>query len=319
MKNRLLLLIIALLSVVLVQAQSKVYYIKEISPESLVKIYKALGVEPEGRVAVKISTGESGNNHYLKPTLIRNLVEEVNGTIVECNTAYGGSRQDVSKHWATIHEHGFDTLFAVDIMDEYGQMRIPVKDRSHIKYDIVGDHLANYDWMINLAHFKGHAMGGYGGVLKNASIGVASTAGKAYIHSAGKTDDAAKAWLPNNLAAGKTQDLFLESMAAAAQGVHEYMNGHVIYINVMNNMSVDCDCDGHPAKPELKDMGIVASLDPVAADQACLDMVFNYQGKPGDDNQPLINRINRQHGTYITDYAEKIGLGSKKYVLIEIK
>ncbi|MCR4681495.1 MAG: DUF362 domain-containing protein [Bacteroidales bacterium] len=319
MKNRLLLLIIALLSVVTVQAQSKVYYIKEISPESLVKIYKALGVEPEGRVAVKISTGESGNNHYLKPTLIRNLVEEVNGTIVECNTAYGGSRQDVSKHWATIHEHGFDTLFAVDIMDEYGQMRIPVKDRSHIKYDIVGDHLANYDWMINLAHFKGHAMGGYGGVLKNASIGVASTAGKAYIHSAGKTDDAAKAWLPNNLAAGKTQDLFLESMAAAAQGVHEYMNGHVIYINVMNNMSVDCDCDGHPAKPELKDMGIVASLDPVAADQACLDMVFNYQGKPGDDNQPLINRINRQHGTYITDYAEKIGLGSKKYVLIEIK
>ena len=312
-------MIIALLSVVLVQAQSKVYYIKEISPESLVKIYKALGVEPEGRVAVKISTGESGNNHYLKPTLIRNLVEEVNGTIVECNTAYGGSRQDVSKHWATIHEHGFDTLFAVDIMDEYGQMRIPVKDRSHIKYDIVGDHLANYDWMINLAHFKGHAMGGYGGVLKNASIGVASTAGKAYIHSAGKTDDAAKAWLPNNLAAGKTQDLFLESMAAAAQGVHEYMNGHVIYINVMNNMSVDCDCDGHPAKPELKDMGIVASLDPVAADQACLDMVFNYQGKPGDDNQPLINRINRQHGTYITDYAEKIGLGSKKYVLIEIK
>ncbi len=308
-----------MLSVVLVQAQSKVYYIKEISPESLVKIYKALGVEPEGRVAVKISTGESGNNHYLKPTLIRNLVEEVNGTIVECNTAYGGSRQDVSKHWATIHEHGFDTLFAVDIMDEYGQMRIPVKDRSHIKYDIVGDHLANYDWMINLAHFKGHAMGGYGGVLKNASIGVASTAGKAYIHSAGKTDDAAKAWLPNNLAAGKTQDLFLESMAAAAQGVHEYMNGHVIYINVMNNMSVDCDCDGHPAKPELKDMGIVASLDPVAADQACLDMVFNYQGKPGDDNQPLINRINRQHGTYITDYAEKIGLGSKKYVLIEIK
>lgn len=205
-------------------AQSRVYYTTEISPEALVKIYKALGVEPTGRVAVKISTGEAGNNHYLKPTLIRNLVDEVNGTIVECCTAYGGSRQDVSKHWQTIHEHGFDSIFAVDIMDEYGQMRIPVKDRTHIKYDIVGDHLANYDWMINLAHFKGHAMGGYGGVLKNASIGVASTAGKAYIHTAGKTSDAGQLW--QQIA---EQDDFLESMAAAAQAVHNYMGGRVIY------------------------------------------------------------------------------------------
>ncbi len=298
--------------------QSKVYMTKEITPQALVKIYKALGMEAQGRVAVKISTGEGGNTHYLKPTLIRDLVDEVNGTIVECCTAYGGTRQDPKKHWETIHEHGFDSIFAVDLMDEFGQIRIPIQDKKHLKYDIVGEHLANYDFMINLAHFKGHAMGGFGGVMKNASIGVASTAGKCYIHTAGKTDDTKLAWTPEYLAAGKTQDLFLESMAAAAQAVHNYFNGKVIYINVMNNMSVDCDCDGHPAKPELQDMGIVASLDPVAADQACLDMVFHYQGKPGDDNKPLIQRINRQHGTYITDYAEKIGLGSKRYTLIRI-
>lgn len=299
-------------------AQSKVYFTKEITPESLVKIYKALGVEANGRVAVKISTGEGGNTHYLKPTLIRHLVDEVNGTIVECGTAYGGTRQDPKKHWETIHEHGFDSIFAVDLMDEFGEMRIPISDKKHMKYDLVGEHLAHYDFMINLAHFKGHAMGGFGGVMKNASIGVASSNGKAYIHSAGKTADTKLAWGPDYLAAGKTQDHFIESMAAAAQAVHNYFGGRVIYINVMNNMSVDCDCDGHPAKPELQDMGIMASLDPVAVDQACLDKVFNYDGKPGDDNKPLIQRINRQHGTYITDYAEQIGLGSKTYTLIDI-
>ena len=299
-------------------AQPKVYFTKEITPEALVKIYKALGVEANGRVAVKISTGEGGNTHYLKPTLIRNLVDEVNGTIVECGTAYGGTRQDPKKHWETIHEHGFDSIFAVDLMDEFGEIRIPIKDKKHMKYDLVGEHLANYGFMINLAHFKGHAMGGFGGVMKNASIGVASSNGKAYIHTAGKTTDTKLAWTPGYLAAGKTQDAFIESMAAAAQAVHDYFSGHVIYINVMNNMSVDCDCDGHPAKPELQDMGIMASLDPVAVDQACLDKVFNYNGKPGDDNKPLIQRINRQHGTYITDYAEQIGLGSKKYTLIDL-
>ena len=318
MKRKTTFLAVLLTMSLAAMSQSKVYFTKEITPESLVKIYKALGVKPHGRVAVKISTGEGGNTHYLKPTLIRNLVDEVNGTIVECCTAYGGTRQDINKHWETIHEHGFDSLFAVDIMDEYGQMRIPVQDKTHIKYDIVGDHLANYDFMINLAHFKGHAMGGFGGVMKNASIGVASTAGKCYIHTAGKTDDPKLAWTPDYLAQGETQDLFLESMAAAAQAVHNYFSGQVVYINIMNNMSVDCDCDGHPAKPELQDMGIMASLDPVAVDQACLDKVFNYQGKPGDDNKPLIQRINRQHGTYITDYAEKIGLGSKKYKLINL-
>ena len=316
--KKLMMIAVAMMMTMTACAQPKVYFTKEITPESLVKIYKALGVEATGRVAVKISTGEGGNTHYLKPTLIRNLVDEVNGTIVECCTAYGGSRQDPKKHWETIHEHGFDSIFAVDLMDEFGDIRIPIKDKKHLKYDIVGNHLPNYDFMINLAHFKGHAMGGFGGVMKNASIGVASTAGKCYIHTAGKSADPATAWSKENLAAGPTQDLFLESMAAAAQAVHEYFNGRVIYINVMNNMSVDCDCDGHPAKPELKDMGIMASLDPVAVDQACLDKVFEYKGKPGDDNKPLINRINRQHGTYITEYAEKIGLGSKKYVLVDL-
>lgn len=294
-------------------AQPKVYMTREISPESLVRIYKALGVPATGRVAIKISTGEQGGNNYLKPTLIRDLVDEVNGTLVECCTAYGGSRQDKSKHWQTVHNHGFDSIAAVDIMDEYGQMRIPVQDKKHIKYDIVGDHLAHYDFMINLAHFKGHAMGGFGGVLKNQSIGVASTAGKAYIHSAGKTQDADSLW--QNIA---QQDDFLESMAAAAQGVAQYFGQNIIYIDVMNNMSVDCDCNSHPADPMLKDMGILASTDPVALDQACLDLVFNHKASPGDDEKPLIERINRQHGTYITDYAEKIGLGSKKYELVMI-
>lgn len=312
--KRTITLAMTILCAMMLYAQPKVYMTKEISPESLVRIYKALGVPATGHVAIKISTGEMGGNNYLKPTLIRNLVEEVNGTLVECCTAYGGSRQDKGKHWETIHAHGFDSIAPVDLMDEYGQMRIPIKDKKHLKYDIVGDHLPNYDFMINLAHFKGHAMGGFGGVLKNQSIGVASTAGKAYIHSAGYTDKTPDAWqhLPE-------QDAFLESMAAAAQAVADYFGKNIIYINVMNNMSVDCDCDSHPADPKLKDMGILASTDPVALDQACLDLVFNHKGKPGDDEKPLIERINRQHGTYITDYAEKIGLGSKTYQLVQIK
>ena len=297
-------------------AQSKVYMTTEISPEALVKIYKALGREATGRVAVKISTGEGGNTHYLKPELIGKLVDEVNGTIVECCTAYGGTRQDPKKHWETIRDHGFSSRFAVDLMDEYGQMRIPVQDRKHLNFDIVGEHLGHYDFMINLAHFKGHAMGGFGGVLKNASIGVASTAGKAYIHSVGITDDPELCWQHT-----ENQDGFLESMAAAAQAVHNWFGRgkNILYINVMNNMSVDCDCDGNPAEPKLKDMGILASLDPVALDKACLDLVFNHKAAPGDDEQPLIERINRQHGTYIVDYAEKIGLVSKTYKLITLK
>ena len=307
-------LMLVLATTLTVAAQSPVFMTREITPESLVRIYKALGIPATGRVAVKISTGESGGNNYLKPTLIRNLVDEVNGTIVECGTAYGGSRQDPAKHWQTIREHGFDSIAAVDIMDEFGEIRIPVRDKKYITYDIVGEHLMGYTFMINLAHFKGHAMGGFGGVLKNASIGVASTAGKAYIHSAGFTTDPATCW--QNL---PEQDAFLESMAAAAQGVHDYFGeGKILYINVMNNMSVDCDCDAHPATPVLKDMGILASTDPVALDQACLDLVFGHQATTGDDSRPLIERINRQHGTYITEYAERIGLGSRRYNLVMV-
>lgn len=301
------------------QEPSVVYFTTEISPESLLRIYQALGVEMDGPVAVKISTGEGGNTHYLRPTLIRNLVEAVDGTIVECCTAYGGTRQDPAKHWQTIHEHGFDSIFKVDLMDEFGEFRIPVRDTTHILYDIVGDHLKNYRWMINLAHFKGHVMGGYGGVLKNASIGVASTSGKAYIHSAGRSSHPRKAWLPGNLAAGPGQDKFIESMAAAAQAVHDYMGGRVVYINVMNNLSVDCDCMGDPAAPKMKDLGIAASLDPVAVDQACLDMVFNHTATEGDDNAPLIKRINSRHGTYLPVYAEKLGLGTRNYTLVTVK
>lgn len=313
--NKIALLLMSVMVSATTFSQSKVYFTKEITPEALVKIYKALGRPVHGRVAVKISTGEDGGNNYLKPTLIRNLVDEVEGTIVECNTAYPGSRNTTEAHWQTIHKHGFDSIAAVNIMDEYGEIRIPVKDKKHIKYDIVGSELGNYDFMINLAHFKGHAMGGFGGVLKNASIGVASSNGKTYIHTAGKAQSPKELW--GNLPA---QDYFLESMAAAAQGVHEWFGKgqNILYIDVMNNMSVDCDCDSHPADPKLKDMGILASTDPVALDKACLDLVFNHKSAPGDDEKPLIERINRQHGTYIVDYAEQIGLGSKKYTIIDI-
>ena len=298
-----------------------VYFTKEITPESLVAIYEALGREATGRVAVKISTGEAGGHNYLKPELIGSLVKKVNGTIVECNTAYGGARNTVEDHMKVAEDHGFTKIAKVDIMDADGEFNIPVQDTKYLKYDIVGTHLKNYDFMINLAHFKGHAMGGFGGVLKNQSIGVASRNGKAYIHTAGKTSNPDIAWGPQYLAAGPTQDSFLESMAAAAQGVHEYFKGgkNILYINVMNNMSVDCDCDSHPADPKVADMGIVASLDPVACDQACLDMVFGHKNDvPGDDAKPLQQRINRQHGTYITEYAEKIGLGSKQYRLVRL-
>lgn len=295
-------------------AQSKVYFTREITPEALVKVYKALGKEAKGRVAVKISTGEAGGHNYLKPELIKKLVHKVKGTIVECNTAYAGSRNNTAAHMKVARNHGFTAIAKVDIMDADGDLQIPVRDTTHIKYNIVGSHLKNYDFMVNLAHFKGHAMGGFGGVLKNQSIGVASSNGKAYIHSAGKEKIYTDAFWKNIA----PQDDFLESMASAAQGVADYFKGNIVYINVMNNMSVDCDCDGHPADPVLKDMGIMASLDPVALDQACVDKVFNHKSTAGDDSQPLIQRINRQHGTYILDYSEKIGAGSKKYTLVNL-
>lgn len=314
MKRTILLLVAVILTLGSVNAKSKVYMTREISPEALVKMYKALGRPADGhRVAVKISTGEAGNPNYLQPTLIAALVDSVRGTIVECNTAYDGKRNTSDAHWQTIHDHGFDSIAPVDLMDEEGQMKIPVRDRRHIKYDIVGNHLPRYDYMVNLAHFKGHAMGGYGGVLKNASIGVASADGKAYIHSAGKTDQVEGLW--SNIA---EQDLFLESMASAAQAVHDYFGENIIYINVMNNMSVDCDCDAHPSEVLLKDYGILASTDPVALDKACVDIIFNMQASEGNDNAPLIERINSRHGTHTIDHAAAIGLGSLDYEIINL-
>ncbi len=295
-------------------AQYTVYLTREISPESLVKIFKALGRPADGeRVAVKISTGESGNTNYLKPTLIRNLVDSVHGTIVECNTAYGGKRNTIEAHWQTVHEHGFDTIAPVDLMDEDGQMKIPVRDKRHIKYDIVGNHLPRYTYMINLSHFKGHPMGGYGGALKNASIGVASADGKAYIHSGGKQDTVNGLW--QNIA---EQDVFLESMASAAQGVADYFGDKIIYINVMNNMSVDCDCVAHPADVTLADYGILASTDPVALDKACCDIIFNMVATEENDNAPLMERISSRHGLHTIDHAEAIGLGSTMYRIVNI-
>lgn len=293
-------------------AQSDVYFTKEISPESLVKIYEVLGVEPTGNVAVKISTGESSKSNQLSPELIKDLVQKVNGTLVECNTAYGGNRGDSESHRKAIKERGYDKIAPVDIMDEEGEIAIAVNDSTWIHYDIVGSHLPNYDFMINLAHFKGHTMGGFGGVLKNASIGVASSAGKLYIHSAGESTEK---WTKTD------QDAFLESMASAAQAVHNYFKQDgkdVVYINVMNNMSVDCDCNGNPESPVIQDIGILASTDPVALDKACLDLVFNHQGSEGDDPEPLKERITTRHGEHTVEYAEKLGLGTQKYNLISI-
>lgn len=296
-------------------AQSKVYMTREITPKSLVKIYDALGVKAHGRVAVKISTGEGTNPNYLKPELIQQLVDKVHGTIVECCTAYPGDRNTPESHRKVIHNHGFDKLFKVDLLDDGGDMRIPVRDSSHIKYDIVGAHLANYDFMINLAHFKGHPMGGFGGAIKNQSIGVASPNGKAYIHSGGKIETPEGLW--QNIA---EQDVFLESMAAAAQAVSDYFDKgkNIIYINVMMNMSVDCDCVAHPEPVKLKDYGILASTDPVALDQACVDIVNKMVATPDNDNKPLVERIDSRHGTHTIDWAEHIGLGTKNYRIIDI-
>ena len=315
MKRLYLLLFAALLATAGFGQAPTVYFTKDITPESLVKIYEVLGVAPkEGQcVAVKISTGESAQSNHLRPEFIKNLVQKVNGNIVECNTAYGGNRSTTANHRKAIEQRGYGEIATVDIMDEDGDMEIPVTDTKWLKHDIVGTHLANYDFMINLAHFKGHAMGGFGGVLKNQSIGVASSSGKVYIHSAGSRTSGS-IWNNN-------QDSFLESMAAAAQAVHNYFKQEgkdIIYINVMNNLSVDCDCDGHPSTPQMKDIGILASTDPVALDKACLDLVFNHQNTTGDSNSALVSRIESLHGTHTVSYAEQIGLGSQSYTLIDV-
>ena len=290
-----------------------VFVTREISPESLIRVFQSLNRPIQGRVAVKISTGEAGNPNSLSPDLIAPFVRSVGGTLVECCTAYGGKRTTVKEHQKVIHDHGYDKVAHVDLMDEEGEYRIPVRDTTWIKYDIVGDHLQKYDFMINLAHFKGHPMGGLGGVIKNQSIGVASANGKAYIHTAGYQEVVEGMWSHTD-----NQEGFLESMASAAQAVADVFGDKIVYISVMNNMSVDCDCVAKPEKVQLADYGILASLDPVALDQACVDIIFNMEPSEGNDNGPLKERISSRHGVHTIEWAEKIGLGKRCYHLVSI-
>ncbi len=291
--------------------KSKVYFTREITPKSLIKMYETLGIELKGKVAVKLSTGEPGGHHFLDANLIKDLVHKVNGTIVECNTAYGGGRDKSEDHWKAIKNHGFMDIASVDIMDEEGDMAIPVENGFHLKEDYVGAHLKNYDSMLVLSHFKGHAMGGFGGTLKNISIGIGSSRGKLWIHSAGKSTNQAEVWshLPE-------QDDFLESMADASRGVIDYMGKeNMVYISIANNLSVDCDCDANPHAPEMDDLGIFASTDPVALDQACYDAVINAEdlGKAA-----LIERMNSRHGIHTVEAANKLGLGNREYEIVNI-
>lgn len=314
-----------------------VYMTKDISPEGLMNVYNQLGFKPQGNVAVKLSTGEAGGHYYLDPNLIKNLVQKVNGTIVECNTAYGGSRIETAVHKQVAKDHGFTDIADVDIMGENGSIELPVSDKAvNLKYDVVGADYNKYNSMIVLSHFKGHAMGGFGGAIKNISIGISSPRGKNYIHSGGhsetgfnndsykenfadakvKTSDEVRENFFKIAALG-TQDQFLESMAEAAQAVHndKQKNGGIIYISVMNNLSVDCDCDSNPAEPEMHDVGILASTDPVALDQACVDIVYNT---PRKESGALIERIESRNGIHTLEHAEEIGLGSRNYNLVNI-
>ncbi len=291
--------------------KSKVYFTKEITSESLIKIYEALGRDLKGKVAVKLSSGEPGGHHFLNPNLIKDLVNKLNGTIVECNTAYAGRRNTTEEHWKAIKEHGFLDIAKVDIMDEEGDMALPVENGFHLKENYVGNHLKNYDSMLVLSHFKGHAMAGLGGALKNISIGIGSSRGKTWIHTAGKVQEPEE--LFNNL---PEQDHFLESMADACKAVITFLGEeNMVYINVANNLSVDCDCDSNPHKPEMADLGIFASIDPVAVDQACYDAVINAED---EGKKALIERMNSRHGIHTIEAANKLGLGNREYEIVNI-
>ena len=287
--------------------KSKVYFTSEVSNDSLVKMYEALGVNLPGKVAVKLHSGEQGNKNYLRPEFVKNLVERVNGTVVECNTAYPGARNTTEKHRKLMDEHEWTKYFNVDIMDAEGpDMELDIPNGLQIKKNYVGKNLANYDSMLVLSHFKGHAMGGFGGALKQLSIGCASSYGKAYIHGAGD---------PNQDMFKTDQLQFVTSMGDAASSVHKYFNGNIVYINAMVNISIDCDCDGNASAPCMKNIGILASTDSVAIDQACLDLVYSSTD-PGKDK--LIVRIEERLGANIIDVALKNGAGNKEYELINI-
>lgn len=292
-------------------AKSKVYFTSEINSDSLLRIFEALGVNLKGKTCVKLSTGEAGGHNFLNPRMIEPLVSKLKGTIVECCTAYAGKRIDPKDHWQVIKDHGFLDIAPCDIMDEDGDISIPVENGLHLSENFIGANFKNYDSMLILSHFKGHAMGGFGGALKNMSIGIASTKGKTHIHTAGVTQDYHIIW--QNKA---PQDTFLECMADACKSVIDYMGAeNIAYVSVANRLSVDCDCDSHPAEPEMGDLGIFASLDPVALDRACYDAVKN---SPDEGKAALIERMDSRHGIHTVDSAEKLGLGQQDYEIIEI-
>jgi len=293
--------------------KSKVYFTKEITPEKLIEIYEKLGVELPGKVGVKVSTGEDGAKGYLKANLIAPLVKKLNGTIIECNTAYPGARTTTEEHLEVAEKHGFTAFADVDIMDSTGEFKIPVHNGKHLKYDLIGENFKNYDSILNLAHGKGHAMGGFGANLKNQSIGIASRNGKAYIHSCGHTEDPDACWSDKH-----EQIDFIESMAEAATAVADYLkenNKPIVYVTVANAISVDCDCDANQGDPVIGDIGIFASMDPVANDQAFLDAIWKTQEA---GTKEIEERIDSRKGRHITEYAESLGLGSTDYELIEI-
>lgn len=287
-----------------------VYTTKEISPDAIVRIYEALGREAKGKVGVKISMGEPGGHNYLKPELIGKFVNLVHGIIVECNTAYEGGRYHTEDHLRTARDHGFTAIAPVDIMDADGEIRLPLSGGKHLKHDIVGDHFPDYDFTVILSHFKGHTDGGFGGAIKNMSIGIASSNGKAYIHTGGKLETVDGVW--DNRA---SQDDFLESMAEAAKSIADYSGDNILYINVANNLSVDCDCDCAPEEPRMADIGIFASLDPVAVDQACVDAV---RASADSGKAHLIERMDSRNGMHTLEYGEQIGLGKRNYTLKSI-
>ena len=286
------------------QGTPVVYMTREITPEGLMAVYQALQWEPQGRVAVKLSTGEPPASNYLRPELIAGLVQSLDGTIVECNTAYGGSRAETAMHYQVAEDHGFTAIADFQILDEEGSMTLPVQGGTRLSENYVGAAFEDYDSYLVLSHFKGHSMAGYGGAIKNISIGLGSSEGKAWIHSAGSSRT--NPW-------GGDQDAFLESMAEAGKSVSDYLGDQIVYINVMNRLSVDCDCDGNPAEPDMHDIGILASTDPVALDQACIDLVYG-----AEDGQSLVNRIESRNGLHTLEHAQQIGLGSRSYELVSI-
>ena len=291
--------------------KSKVLFTKNLTGEGLINIYEKLGVKLEGNIAIKLHSGEAGNQNYLRPEFVKPLIEKLGGTVVECNTAYAGERNTTEKHKKLIEEHGWSKYFKFDLMDEEGPDKVlEVKNGKVLKENFVGKNLTNYDSMLVLSHFKGHPMGGYGGALKQLSIGCASSEGKSWIHSAGQSKDQYTIW--DNL---PEQDRFLESMADAASTVNDLFKGKVVYINVMKNLSVDCDCCAVAEDPCMQDIGILASTDPVAIDQACIDLVYNSEDK---GKEHFIERVESRHGIHTIEVAEELGVGNREYELINI-